>query len=152
MNELAPLDDWCNGLLARLSPTERRALARDVARELRSRQVARIAAQQNPDGSAFTPRKPQKARVKRGAIRRQMFSKIRTTKWLKSKATPDAAEVVFIGQVQHMARVHQSGLRDRVNRRSRLEVQYPERKLLGFTPAEVAMVGDIVLDHLARGR
>ncbi|MFY9328498.1 MAG: phage virion morphogenesis protein [Georgfuchsia sp.] len=150
MNELAPLDAWCNGLIARLAPPARRALARELARRLRESQSARIAAQQNPDGSAYAPRKVQtKARLKRGAVRRKMFTKIRTAKWLKLEATPERAVIAFTGQVQRMAQVHQYGLRDRVSRRSKLEVKYPERKLLGFTAADVDLVGELMLDHLA---
>lgn len=150
MNELAPLDAWCNGLIARLEPAARRNLAREVARKLRERQSARIAAQQNPDGSAYAPRKPQtKARLKQGAIRRKMFSKIRTAKYLKMESTPERAVIAFVGQVQRMAQVHQYGLRDRVNKKRGPEVQYPERKLLGLTSADIDLVGELMLDHLA---
>ena len=154
MNELDPLDAWCAGLLQRLQPAERRALAREMARRLRESQAKRIAAQLNPDGSAFEPRKTQ-ARGKRGAIRRKMFAKIRTAKWMKTEATPNSAIVTFSASVQAMAKVHQFGLRDRVNGHrkhggSGPEVAYPVRELLGFTPGEVDMVGSLVIDHLAK--
>lgn len=154
MNELAPLDAWCAGLLQSLQPAQRRALAREMARRLRESQAKRIAAQLNPDGSAFEPRKTQ-ARGKRGAIRRKMFAKIRTAKWMKTESTPDSAVVTFAASVQAMAKVHQHGLRDRVNSRrkhggSGPEVTYPARQLLGFTQGEVDMVGGLMLDHLAK--
>lgn len=155
MNELAPLDAWCAGLLQRLQPAQRRALARELARRLRESQARRIAAQLNPDGSAFEPRKTQ-ARGKRGAIRRKMFQKIRTAKWMKAEAAPDSAVVTFAAGVHAMAKVHQFGLRDRVNQRRRRsgsapEVIYPARQLLGFTVHEVDTVASAVLDHLAHG-
>ncbi len=154
MNELDPLDAWCAALLQNLQPAKRRALAREMARRLRESQAKRIAAQLNPDGSAFEPRKTQ-ARGKRGAIRRKMFAKIRTAKWMKTESTPDSAIVTFSASVQQMAKVHQFGLRDRVNRRrknggSGPEVTYPVRQLLGFTQGEVDMVGSLMLDHLAK--
>ncbi len=156
MNELAPLDAWCAGLLQSLQPAQRRALARELARRLRESNAKRIAAQLNPDGSAFEPRKTQ-ARGKRGAIRRKMFNKIRTSKWMKMESSPDSAVVTFAASVQTMAKVHQHGLRDRVNKRRDKyggkgpEVTYPVRQLLGFTPGDVDMVGSLVIDHMAGG-
>lgn len=153
MNELAPLDAWCAGLLQSLQPAERRALAREMARRLRESQAKRIAAQLNPDGSAFEPRKTQ-ARGKRGAIRKKMFAKMRTAKWMKMESAPDSAVVTFASSVQAMAKVHQFGLRDRVNKRrggGGPEVAYPQRQLLGFTQHDVDMVGSLMLDHLAKG-
>lgn len=150
MNELSPLDAWCAALLQRLQPTQRRALAREVARDLRESQSRRIAAQLNPDGSAFEPRKTQ-ARGKRGAIRKKMFSKIRTAKWMKMESNPDSAVVTFVSGVQAMAKVHQYGLRDRVDKRRGAEAIYPERRLLGFTRQDVERVRERVLHHLAGG-
>lgn len=155
MNELAPLDAWCGALLARSAPAERRALARHIAADLRASQARRIAAQLNPDGTPYAPRKPRlRLRRKAGAIKakakRQMFSKLRTARWMKTEATPETAVVTFADQVQRMAQVHQHGLRDRVNRRGGPEVDYPARQLLGFTQPEIEAVSDAVLTHLAR--
>lgn len=153
MNELAPLDAWCSSLLTRATPAERCALARHIAADMHASQAKRIAAQINPDGSPYEPRKP-RLRRKAGAIKakaaRQMFSKLRTARWMKTEATPDMAVVTFADQVQRMARVHQLGLRDKVDRRGGPEVTYPARGLLGFTPPEIEAVGDAVLAHLAR--
>lgn len=149
MNELAPLDLAVAGLLANLEPAARRDLARRIAQRLRARNIERIAARQNPDGTAYAPRKPT-MRDKRGAIRRAMFVKLRTARWLKVGATPDAAVVAFVDQVQRIAQVHHHGLRDRVNRRGGPEVQYPTRRLIGITAADTAEVEDMVLAHMAR--
>lgn len=70
------------------------------------------------------------ARSKKGRIKRQMFAKLRTTKYLKTAATEDSASVQFDGKVQRIARVHHYGLRDRV-RRNGPEARYPARRLLG---------------------
>lgn len=155
MNELAPLDAWCGALLARATPAERRALARRIAADLRASNARRIAAQTNPDGTPYEPRKP-RLRRKAGAIKakatRQMFSKLRTARWMKTEATPDTAVVTFADQVQRMALVHQFGLRDKVDRRGGPEVTYPARGLLGFTPPEIDAVADAVLAHLTPPR
>lgn len=151
MSDLAPLESWCAGLLGNLQPSARRGLAREIATALRTGQTQRIAAQRNPDGSAYEPRKPQtKLRTKKGRIRRTMFSKLRTARLLKTAVTPESAVVQFAAQVQRIAEVHHYGLRDKVNRRRGPEVQYPARELLGLTDAEAALVESLVLKHLAR--
>jgi phage virion morphogenesis protein len=148
-DELAPFEARLAGLLTQAAPAARRALARRIAASLRASQAKRIAAQLNPDGTPYAPRKT-RLRRKKGFVRRsQMFSKLRTARWMKTEATPDAAVVTFAGQVQHMAQVHQGGLRDRVDRRGGPEVTYPMRQLLGLTPAEIADIEDAVLAHLA---
>ncbi|WP_018606783.1 phage virion morphogenesis protein [Uliginosibacterium gangwonense] len=157
-DELAPLEASLAGLIAHTSDTARRQMARELASKLRTTQAKRIATQQNPDGSPYAPRTsrlaPQgriraklTARKKRG----QMFKKLRTTKYLKVEANPNAATITFKGPVQAMARVHQFGLKDRVSRRlGALTVKYPARQLLGITQAERAAVENIIVEHLAK--
>ncbi|WP_454711099.1 phage virion morphogenesis protein [Cupriavidus nantongensis] len=146
MSDFRTLEAWAGALLSNLEAPARRALARAVAAEMRRRQGARIAEQRNPDGSAFEPRKPQ-LRLRPGRVRRAMFARLRTTRFLKMEASPDAAVVTFVGRAQRIAAVHQFGLRDRVNRAG-LEVTYPQRELLGFDDADVDRITDLVLAHL----
>lgn len=141
------LEDWVQPLLNKLKPAERRKLARTIARELRRSQSKRIAAQENPDGSPFTPRKPQN-RKRQGTIRRRaMFSKIRQAKCMRIFTTAGAAEVGFIGRVARIATIHQRGLRARVEQGGP-SYQYPQRELLGFTDDDQRMVRDMLIDHL----
>lgn len=149
MSDLAPLDAYCSALISKLEPGARRRLARDLAASLRASQAKRIAAQLNPDGSAYAPRKPILRRNK-GKIRRTMFAKLRTAKYLKVEASPERAVVTFAAEVQRIARVHQYGLRDKVRRGHGPEVAYPMRELLGITANEVMAVEETVLAHLAR--
>jgi phage virion morphogenesis protein len=146
MNDFRTLEAWAGALLSNLEAPAQRALARAVAMEMRRRQGARIAEQRNPDGSAYEPRKPQ-LRLRPGRVRRAMFARLRTTRFLKIEANPDAAVVTFVGRAQRIAAVHQFGLRDRVNRAG-LEVTYPQRELLGFDDADVDRITDLVLAHL----
>lgn len=146
MSGLYELDAYLAGLLAKLDAPQRRVLARAVAVELRRRQSARIAAQHNPDGTAYEPRKPQ-LRHKRGGIRRAMFTRLRMAKWLKAEADPNAAVVTFAGSAQRIAAVHHFGLRDRVNKNG-LTAQYPARALLGLAPEDVSAITDTVLNFL----
>ena len=148
MSEIDALEAFGSALLAQLSPDARTALARKIASTLRQSQQKRIAAQQNPDGSTYLARKPQ-LRAKPGSLRRQMFAKLRTTKYLKAKAADDGATVSFTESVSRIARVHQFGLRDKVNRRTGLEVTYPERQLLGLTAADKDQIRDLATTWIA---
>lgn len=129
MDDLQRVDDWLAALLANLEPAARNRMMRQLAQELRRSQQQNIRLQRNPDGTAFEARRVT-ARSKKGRIKRQMFAKLRTTKYLKTSATADSASVQFDGKVQRIARVHHYGLRDRV-RRNGPEVGYPARRLLG---------------------
>ncbi|WP_263143991.1 phage virion morphogenesis protein [Pseudomonas sp. RIT-PI-AD] len=144
-DDLIALEQWAGGLLAALEPRERNALARRVAQDLRRSQQKRIAAQLNPDGTAFEPRKPRKFRVKKGRVK--MLAKLRTARYLKARGDASQASVEFAGRVARIARVHQYGLRDRAEPGAP-EVRYPERQPLGFTAEDIERVRDSLLAHL----
>ncbi|WP_071335483.1 phage virion morphogenesis protein [Burkholderia contaminans] len=148
VDRLSRAEDWASGLLGQLTPAQRVVLAKGLAGELRRRHSRRIAEARNPDGSRFAPRKPQ-ARRKKGRIRRAMFAKLRTARFLKTAATADSSVLHFTRQVERIARVHQEGLRDRVERNGPV-VQYPARELLGLADVDVERIADIVLDFLSR--
>lgn len=146
-SDLTQIEHSLGGLIANLDAPARRQLARQIASTLRASQQARIKAQQNPDGTAFAPRKP-RLRSKKGAIKRAMFAKLRTARFLKIRSGSDDAEIYFANQVSRMASVHQYGLRDRI-RKTGPEIQYPSRQLLGVTPGEIESITDLVLTHLS---
>lgn len=147
MNDLAALEAFAADLIANLEPSARAELARRIARDLRASQQKRIAAQLNPDGSGFAPRKPQ-LRQRKGAIRRQMFAKLRTARFFKARGTAEGAVIGFTAAVSRIARVHQFGLRDRVNKAG-LEADYPARELLGITAEDEALIRDLAVAHIA---
>ena len=146
MSNLHELDAYLVGLLTKLDAPERRALARAIAVELRRRQSARIAAQRNPDGTAYEPRKPQ-LRHKRGGIRRSMFTRLRMAKYMRIEASPNAAVISFAGKVRRIASVHHFGLRDRVNPNG-LTANYPARELMGLDDSDLDDVYGLVLRHV----
>ncbi|QRQ88511.1 phage virion morphogenesis protein [Cupriavidus oxalaticus] len=147
MNDLDELTAWASALLVKLEPAARRSLLREVATEMRRRQSARIAEQRNPDGTVFEPRKPQ-LRLRPGRVRRTMFNRLRTTRFMKVQSDPNSAVVTFASRALRIAEVHQYGLRDRVNKAG-MEVQYARRELLGFADGDVERITDLVLAHLA---
>lgn len=121
-------------------------MMRQLAQELRRTQQQNIRMQRNPDGSSYEPRRVT-ARSKKGRIKRQMFAKLRTKKYLKTAASADSASVQFEGKVQRIARVHHYGLRDRVSRKGP-EVRYAERRLLGFNDEATLQIKTILSSYL----
>ncbi len=147
MDDLQRVDDWLAALLANLEPAARNRMMRQLVQELRRSQQQNIRLQRNPDGTAFEARRVT-ARSKKGRIKRQMFAKLRTTKYLKTAATADSASVQFDGKVQRIARVHHYGLRDRV-RRNGPEARYPARRLLGVNDEVETITRDTLLRWLS---
>ncbi|WP_145522438.1 phage virion morphogenesis protein [Yersinia ruckeri] len=149
MNALKPFDDRLTGLLANLSPQSRKQLASDIAKKLRASQQQRIKRQQAPDGSPYAARKTQPTRHKKGRIKREMFAKLRTARYMKAKGNTNEAIVEFTGRVQRMAAVHHFGLRDRPSIHSQ-DVKYEERPLFGFTLQDRELVESAVIIHLTK--
>ncbi|VUT14777.1 hypothetical protein SB6424_03792 [Klebsiella pasteurii] len=143
MAELQEVDAWLDALLAGLEPAARKRMMRELAQKLRSSQQKNIRMQRNPDGTAYEPRRVT-ARTKTDRIRRQMFARLRTAKYLKAVASPDSASVEFDNRVQRIARVHHYGLRDRVSRKGP-EVLYAERRLLGVNDEVENLTRDILI-------
>ncbi|WP_027794566.1 phage virion morphogenesis protein [Paraburkholderia acidipaludis] len=156
-DELQAVEKWAGALLAQLAPAARRKVMLDIARELRRSQQTRIAAQREPDGTAYTPRKVKaqksgkKLRGKRGRIKRAaMFAKLRTARYMQVEATPTGLAIGFAGRVARIARVHQFGEVDRVSSGGP-EVRYPARVLLGLTDADRGLIRDQLVQHITRG-
>lgn len=147
MDGLQAFDDRLSALINNLSPQSRKQMAAAIAKRLRASQQQNIKRQQAPDGTPFKPRKRQPLRGKKGRVKREMFAKLRTAKYLKAKGNSDDAAVQFTGNVQRMARVHHYGLRDRASRGGK-EVQYEARPLLGFSEADIEMIESEVIARL----
>lgn len=141
MSEFKPFDDRLNGLIAVLSPAARRKLAGEIAKELRKSQQQRIKLQRAPDGSPYQARKRQPLRAKNGRIKRAMFQKLRTSRYMKATGRENSAVVEFTCKVQRIAQVHQYGLKDRPNSSSE-DVQYPKRQLLGFSMEDNKLINE----------
>lgn len=147
MADLEALETWLSPLLQKLDGRGQAQLARKAAQQLRRSQQQRIRAQVNPDGSPFEARKPRDLRGKKGRIKRRMFEKLKTARYLKAKGTPQQAVIGFAGRVSRIARVHQYGLKDRAGRGSP-EVRYARRELLGLSDQDLQQLRDSLLDGL----
>lgn len=147
MNDFKPFEDKLAGLIAALSPAGRRRMTADIAKKLRQRQQQRIKSQKAPDGSPYAPRKRPPVRAKQGRIKREMFAKLRTNRYMKASGGDSAAVVEFTGKVQRIARVHQYGLRDKPEPHSNY-IKYHKRQLLGINKKEEDIINNIALGYL----
>lgn len=139
MAELHEVDAWLDALLAQLEPSARTR----VLREVRRIQQANITAQRAPDGTAWEPRRAT-ARSKKGRIRRGMFAKLKTARYLKAQANVHVAEVVFVPSVQKIARVHHYGLRERTNKKI-MVIKYTRCELIGINDEAKQNIKNILL-------
>ncbi|HBC9219733.1 phage virion morphogenesis protein [Enterobacter cloacae] len=147
MNDFKPFDDKLAGLLSSLSPAGRRKLAGEIAKQLRAAQQQRIKLQKAPDGSPYQARKRQPLRAKTGRIKRAMFQKLRTNRYMKASGRENSAVVEFTGKVQRIVRVHQYGLKDRPNVHAK-DVQYAERQLLGLSQVDKTRIDELIIKYL----
>ncbi|EIJ28533.1 phage virion morphogenesis protein [Haemophilus parainfluenzae HK2019] len=138
-------------LINNLSPQARRQLARNIGQALRKNQQARIARQENPDGTAFEPRKPRKEfGKKKGRIKRKaMFAKLRTPRYFKIQSNANEVSVGFNGSSAMIAKVHQYGLMSSPSKTKDFKVRYPQRELLGFSQSDLDVIEDLVLAQLS---
>ena len=121
---------------------------------MRRAQQSRVAAQQNPDGSAYVPRKIKKGgkglRAKVGRIKRQaMFRKLRTARYLRIDVDDAGLAIGFDDRLSRIVRVHQEGQKAPVEPGGPL-AQYPVRVVLGFSSADRELVRDRLLRYLNR--
>lgn len=136
-------------LVRQLAPPQRKALAREIGKQLAHSQRKRIAAQKNPDGRPYAPRKVQK-HIRKGKVKQKaMFAKLRTARLMKTRTNGDGVEIGYSGQAGFIADIHQHGKSARVLRHLDWKVKYDPRELLGFSLDDQAMIENIVLAHLA---
>lgn len=147
MSELQLVNDRLEALISSLSAPARKEMARSIGRKLRASQQQNIKRQQAPNGTPFKPRKTTPVRSKKGRIKREMFAKLRTAKYMKTQASPNEAVIEFAGNVQRMARVHHYGLRDRPSRKGK-KVQYEARPLLGVNAEDLDAINDMIIYSL----
>lgn len=150
---LAGFDEFFGRVLAGLTPARRRRAAMKLGHALRRANLARIAANEQPDGTAMEPRKPKMDR--RGRLRRRaggkMFRKLRYARMWKIDARPDSVEI-SPRSGENVARVHHFGLTGTVGRDAQgrtIKSRYPARRLLGFAPGderEAMSVAEEMLD------
>lgn len=152
MTDLAAVEQLANALLRSTAPAARRKILISIAQDIRRSQSDRIAAQKQPDGSAFAPRRPQAStkRTKGKLRQKRMFTKLRLAKHLRASASADEAMIGFAGPAVRVARIHQLGLSDAPAPGMR-KVRYARRVLIGLTPVEIERAMDLMLARVGDG-
>lgn len=77
-----------------------------------------------------------------------MFNLIKNATYMRIERTAQGVAVGFTNRVAFIARVHQYGLRDKVDKDGPT-VKYASRELLGFTDTEMNMIENEVINYLA---
>ncbi|MBN1089085.1 phage virion morphogenesis protein [Pantoea sp. 1B4] len=131
-----------------LSAPARKQIARNIGRKLRARQQRNIKRQQSPDDTPFKPRKMQPVRSKKGRIRRELFAKMRTDKYMMTQASLNEAVIEFTGNVQRMARVHY-GQRVRPSCKGK-GVQYESRLLPSLKNDDYEAIINCLMEFLSK--
>ena len=85
----------------------------------------------------------------KGRIRRELFAKMRTDKYMMTQASPNEAVIEFTGNVQRMARVHHYGQRVRPSCKGK-GVQYESRLLLGLKNDDYEAIINCLMEFLSK--
>jgi phage virion morphogenesis protein len=146
--DLTRLDEWFGRILQGLSPAERRRAALKLGQALRRSNLKRIAANIDPDGTPFAPRKARydrkgRLRTKAGARCSRACATPNTgastptkTAW-NSPRLPIAARMAAVSQFGETVTV------GRLRNGQRIRARYPERRLLGFSEEDEGLALEI---------
>ena len=143
-DNLHALDAELERLLNAVDRPALRKTSRKLAQGLRKRNQQRQAKQQDPDGSAWEPRKAQRQTI----AQRKMMLGLRKTQHFTIKQRADAILIGYTGRAARIARVHQFGMRDKPAPKAK-PVNYAPRQLLGVTASDQAWIRDQLLQQLA---
>lgn len=126
------LDAEISLLLYRMGPVALRELMVKVARFIRERNIGRIRAQQNGDGSAYQARKS-------GGQHRMLTGYIRR---ISQRVSMDQAVVGVFGRLGNFGAVHDQGKTER-------RITYPARNILALPEGDKQIVLQMIRDHVA---
>ena len=177
MNELQHYADRLDALVRQLEPAQIRKLTRELARTIRLSVKQRIAANQAPDGSAYTPRSGLQGRpLRKGEILRQdqpfivggELKKFRRIKTARSdpKGYDPKLEMGWEYGASEVRRYHRSSItipraggliadiaaqhqEGSPRRPSHLKSGLPARPLLGFSAQDLRTIEALLISHLA---
>lgn len=144
-NSIEQVKTAFDSLLNNVSKPRRRLMYQQIGRELARSQRRRIKAQQNPDGTAYEPRKKPKKKVKSKVKAGKMFDKISQPKFMRLRYENEGVSLGYEGGNAVIARIHQEGLMGRVQKDWHLKVKYASRQLLGFTQDDLKMIESYVI-------
>lgn len=138
-DELAP---WLNRIAQQLNDGQKRKLNQRLSTKLRIALKRRIAAQKDPNGRRFTPRK----RSQRGSIRSGAMFK-RLPKMIKTAYSSSHAEIGFAGRTAEVMKVHQYGKTIKPSEDSKA-TRYPIRETVGWSDDDKKLIINEIKDFL----
>ena len=138
-DELGP---WIDRIAQQLNASQTRKLNQRLSTKLRTALKRRIAAQKDPDGRKFTPRK----RSQRGSIRSGAMFK-RLPKMVKTAYSSSHAEIGFSGRTAEVMKVHQYGKTIKPSEDSKA-TRYPIRETVGWSDEDKKLIINEIKDFL----
>lgn len=148
-DDLSRLDEWFGQIMRALSPSERRRAALKLGQALRRSNLARIAANLEPDGSPMERKKARydEHRRLRAAAGGKMFKGLRFAKKWRIDIADDSVTLRPASNVgARVGAINQFGETATVGRlrngRS-IRTKYPERRLLGFSEGDERLAVDV---------
>lgn len=148
--DLSRLEDWLGQALAGFSPAQRKRAALKMMRALRRSNLARIAKNVQPDGSAMTPRRPRVTPDGRKIRKGKMFRGLRFARNWKIRTDADGGELFPANRaVDRVAAAHHFGETDIVGKLRdgrTIRHKYAQRQQLGFDADDDLIALDIAAE------
>lgn len=91
-----------------------------------------------------------KTAMRRSLKKNEMFRRLRTYQFLRTEYSSQGARVGFSGRAAAIARIHQFGLIDDLDKH--FHGRYPERELLGLNDDDVYWMSDQILSFISAER
>lgn len=98
------------------------------------------------DIQRFVSVKKDRIKVKGKSKQTRMFKRLATARYMRIFANENEASVYFAPAAATIAAVHQFGLKERLRN---MDIQYPSRQLLGYSPEDVRRIESLLINFLA---
>lgn len=98
------------------------------------------------DIQRFISVKKDRVKIKGKSKQARMFKRLATARYMRTFANENEAAIYFAPAAANIAAIHQYGLKEKLRN---LDIQYPARQLLGFTPEDVRHIETLLINYLA---
>lgn len=142
------LEKWMQQAIENLSPARRKALFRDIGKDVRKENQKRITRQEGPDGDRW-PQRKQRRRHGQVKQKTKMMMGLRKARRMALETGPDGVSIGYTGNTAKIASVHQYGGMDYVEEGGP-KVRYPVRKVLGLSDKDHQTIGNRIRQHIAQ--
>lgn len=140
------VDAFLGAAVRALAPAQRKMLFREIIREVRKRNQARITRQVGPDGTKWEPRK--RNSVGRVRSTAKMMIGLRAARRMAIAPSAEGGTIGYKKLTGYIASVHHHGRVGYVDKGGP-KVRYPARPLLGLSAQDLAWLRARLIDHVA---